>query len=312
MQQEKYIMAKLYIIKGPLEGKIFDLEDETVFIGRSSRNDIQIKDAAISRKQIKIFKIGKKFLVEDLKSTNGTMINGELIEPGEGFEIDEGDSISIGNSVIRLGDIFSHSAVEKKDLLPTSSNGNHINKGKLEKDRRSRSPKDLALIYKASELLRQSLKINDIFEKILEYLFETLPRIDRAAILLYDYEKGEITQVNGKSRHNQVTKAAYYSQPVVDKVFKDGKAIRMSDTEYEPLSTLLENMGTAKIRSVLCVPIISNSKISGVIYVDSFRVPYGFRKEDLLLFNTLSGSLAIAIENAQLVDKLKGLQTNVD
>jgi pSer/pThr/pTyr-binding forkhead associated (FHA) protein len=305
-------MAKLYIIKGPLEGKIFDLEDETVFIGRSSRNDIQIKDAAISRKQIKIFKIGKKFLVEDLKSTNGTMINGELIEPGEGFEVDEGDSISIGNSVIRLGDILLHSPVEKKDLLPTSSNGNHNKKGKLEKDRRSRSPKDLALIYKVSELLRQSLKINDIFEKILEYLFETLPRIDRAAILLYDYEKGEITQVNGKSRHNQVTKAAYYSQPVVDKVFKDGKAIRMSDTEYEPLSTLLENMGTAKIRSVLCVPIISNSKISGVIYVDSFRVPYGFRKEDLLLFNTLSGSLAIAIENAQLVDKLKGLQPNSD
>ena len=305
-------MAKLYIIKGPLEGKIFDLENETVFIGRSSRNDIQIKDAAISRKQIKIFKIGKKFLVEDLKSTNGTMINGELIEPGEGFEVDEGDSISIGNSVIRLGDIFSHSTVEKKDLLPISSNGNHNKKGKLEKDRRSRSPKDLALIYKASELLRQSLKINDIFEKILEYLFETLPRIDRAAILLYDYEKGEITQVNGKSRHNQVTKATYYSQSVVDKVFNDGKAIRMSDTEYEPLSTLLENMGTAKIRSVLCVPIISNSKISGVIYVDSFRVPYGFRKEDLLLFNTLSGSLAIAIENAQLVDKLKGLQPNLD
>ena len=305
-------MAKLHIIKGPLKGKTFDLEGETVFIGRSSRNDIQIKDSTISRKQIKIFKIGKKFLVEDLKSTNGTMINGELIEPGEGFEVDEGDSISIGNSVIRLGDIFSHSTVEKKDLLPTSSNGNHNKKGKLEKDRRSRSPKDLALIYKASELLRQSLKINDIFEKILEYLFETLPRIDRAAILLYDYEKGEITQVNGKSRHNQVTKAAYYSQPVVDKVFKDGKAIRMSDTEYEPLSTLLENMGTAKIRSVLCVPIISNSKISGVIYVDSFRVPYGFRKEDLLLFNTLSGSLAIAIENAELVDKLKGLQPNLD
>jgi pSer/pThr/pTyr-binding forkhead associated (FHA) protein len=305
-------MAKLYIIKGPLEGKIFDLEDETVFIGRSSRNDIQIKDAAISRKQIKIFKIGKKFLVEDLKSTNGTMINGEPIEPGEGFEVGEGDSISMGNTVIRLGEIFSHSTVEKKDLLPTSSNGNHNEKGKLEKDRRSRSSKDLALIYKASELLRQSLKINDIFEKILEYLFETLPRIDRAAILLYDYEKGGITQVNGKSRHNQVKKATYYSQPVVDKVFKDGKAIRMSDTEYEPLSTLLENMGTAKIRSVLCVPIISNSKISGAIYVDSFRVPYGFRKEDLLLFNTLSGSLAITIENAQLVDKLKGFQPNSD
>ena len=47
-------MAKLHIIKGPLKGKIFDLEGETVFIGRSSRNDIQIKDLTISRKQIKI------------------------------------------------------------------------------------------------------------------------------------------------------------------------------------------------------------------------------------------------------------------
>ncbi len=305
-------MAKLHIIKGPLKGKTFDLEGDTVFIGRSSRNDIQIKDATISRKQIKIFKIGKKFLVEDLKSTNGTMINGELIEPGEGFEVDEEDTISIGNTVIRLGEISSHSALDKKDLLPPSSNGNHNEKDNSEKDRRSRSPKDLALIYKASELIKQSLKINEIFEKILEYLFETLPRIDRAAILLYDHEKEKITQVNGRSRQDHVTKATYYSSPVVDKVCKDGKAIRMSDTAYEPPSTLLEDMGTAKIRSVLCVPIISNSKISGAIYVDSVRVPYGFRKEDLLLFNTLSGSLAVAIENAQLADKLKELQPDSD
>ena len=305
-------MAKLYVIEGPFKGKTFDLDGETVFIGRSSRNDIQIKDATISRKQIKIFRIGKKFLVEDLKSTNGTMINGELIEPGEGFEVDEGDTISIGNTVLRLGEISSYNVLDKKDLLPSSYKGNQNEKDSSEKDRRSRSPKNLALIYKVSELLRQSLNINEIFEKILEYLFETLPRIDRVAILLYDSEKMQITQVNGRSRQDQGAKAIYYSQPVVDKVFKDGKAVRMSDTAYEPPSTLLEDMGTAKIRSVLCVPIISNSKISGAIYVDSVRVPYGFRKEDLLLFNTLSGSLAIAIEKAQLADKLKELQADSD
>ena len=305
-------MAKLYVIEGPFKGKTFDLDGETVFIGRSSRNDIQIKDVTISRKQIKIFRIGKKFLVEDLKSTNGTMINGELIEPGEGFEVDEGDTISIGNTVVRLGEISSYNVLDKKDLLPPSYKGNQNEKDSSEKDRRSRSPKNLALIYKVSELLRQSLNINEIFEKILEYLFETLPRIDRVAILLYDNEKEQITEVNGRSRQDQGAKAIYYSQPVVDKVFKDGKAVRMSDTAYEPPSTLLEDMGTAKIRSVLCVPIISNSKISGAIYVDSVRVPYGFRKEDLLLFNTLSGSLAIAIEKAQLADKLKELQADSD
>ena len=131
--------------------------------------------------------------------------------------------------------------------------------------------------------------------------------------------------MNGRSRQDHVTKATYYSSPVVDKVCKDGKAIRMSDTAYEPASTLLEDMGTAKIRSVLCVPIISNSKISGVIYsrydvFDCYCWPRKTRTAhvlqpgicDLLLFNTLSGSLAVAIENAQLADKLKELQPNSD
>jgi len=34
--------------------------------------------------------------------------------------------------------------------------------------------------------------------------------------------------------------------------------------------------------------------------VDSLQGPYGFRRDDLLLLNSLSGSVAVAIENAQL------------
>jgi hypothetical protein len=45
---------------------------------------------------------------------------------------------------------------------------------------------------------------------------------------------------------------------------------------------------------------ISNSEMRGVIYVDSRRAPYGFRKEDLMLLNTLSGPVAVSIEKAIL------------
>ena len=42
-RQEGNSMTALQIIGGPLKGKVFNLEGETVFIGRSSKNDIQIR-----------------------------------------------------------------------------------------------------------------------------------------------------------------------------------------------------------------------------------------------------------------------------
>jgi hypothetical protein len=41
-------MAKLAIIDGPFKGETFDLNDDTLFLGRSSKNDIEIIDYNVS------------------------------------------------------------------------------------------------------------------------------------------------------------------------------------------------------------------------------------------------------------------------
>ena len=98
-------MPKIILTEGTLAGRSFVFDENTVFIGRSFKNDIQINDNAISRKHLKIFRIGKRFFIEDLKSTNGTLINGESIASGESYEVGQGDSIQIGGTVIQLGDL---------------------------------------------------------------------------------------------------------------------------------------------------------------------------------------------------------------
>ena len=50
---------------------------------------------------------------------------------------------------------------------------------------------------------------------------------------------------------------------------------------------------------------ISKSQTRGIIYVDSIKKPYGFRKEDLALLTALSSPAAIAIENALLYSNLE-------
>jgi pSer/pThr/pTyr-binding forkhead associated (FHA) protein len=293
-------MPKLRVIEGSYQGQSFDLTGNTVFVGRSSRNDIQIKDTAISRKQIKIFLIGGKYFVEDLKSTNGTLLNGGLITPGEGFEVGEGDTISIGNTVMQLHELPKTRVSASRHPLPEQSNFSERHVEKASQDRRSRTPRNLELVLKISELLKESLTIDQFLEKVIDYFFDALPRIDTAAVFLFDSQNKQVTKVIGRSRDKQEGERLSYGKTVVERVMNEGKAIRMSNTAYEPDPGLGGDEGAAMIKSVLCVPMMISAQICGAIYIDSHRVPHGFRRDDLLLLNSLSGSVAVAIENARL------------
>ena len=96
-------MTKLYIMNGAMAGQSFDLKADTTSIGRAADNDLQIKDAAISRKHLKIMRKEDAFFVEDLGSQNGTWVGGQLIRPKEAVEVEPGNSIIIGEVLANLG-----------------------------------------------------------------------------------------------------------------------------------------------------------------------------------------------------------------
>ncbi|MDY6882115.1 MAG: FHA domain-containing protein [Desulfatiglans sp.] len=300
-------MPKVIILEGPTRGQVFDLSGSSAFVGRSSRNDIKIEDNAMSRKHIKIFRIGKKYFLEDLKSTNGTRLNGKAIAPGEGFEISEEDVISIGNTVFRLSEIPVTYPKGNKDFVTseTAKNREHIDTGSRE--RRSGRPKHLDLIYRVSELLKDSLGIREFFDSVLEGLLNALPRIDKVAILLFDEQKKQIKDVFSKGRENSVEKTLGYCRGVVEWVFENRKAIRMSDTSREPRHDFSDSISALKIGSLMCVPMISNAEMFGAIYIDAVEKPYGFRKDDLQLLHGLSGPTAIAVEKDMLATRLRAV-----
>jgi hypothetical protein len=295
-------MPKLYISEGPMKDRIFDFNRKAIFIGRSSPNDIQINDIKISRKHLKIFKIGGSFFIKDLGSTNGTFLNGEMIPPGKSYEVTERDTLVLGNTVIQLGGIPPKKALGMNDLGHPSPDADLDGLRDSARERRSRSPKNLQLIYKASKLLEQSLEINQMLEMILDAMFETLPRIDSVSIILFENQKNKLKEVVTRSRQDEAKRAIQYSHTVLDRVAKNGKAIKLSNTTYEAQAESVASMDTLQIRSVLCVPMIIRKKTRGAIYVDSRQGPYdSSRKEDLLLLNSLSGFIAAAIEKSDLI-----------
>jgi hypothetical protein len=69
-------------------------------IGRSGEADVQIEDRYASSIHARVFPRGDRFLVEDMRSTNGTLLNGASLH-GEA-ELIDGDTIQIGDTVFRF------------------------------------------------------------------------------------------------------------------------------------------------------------------------------------------------------------------
>ena len=92
----------LEFIDGDRKGEKFQLKDGEITIGRKDFNAIILDDEKASSKHLKITTKGKKVVLVDLGSSNGTFLNGSRIEANENIELDQGDRIVVGTHVFEL------------------------------------------------------------------------------------------------------------------------------------------------------------------------------------------------------------------
>jgi hypothetical protein len=69
-------------------------------VGRSKDADVQIEDRYASSVHARVFSREGRFYVEDMNSTNGTLLNGATLQ-GEA-ELIDGDTVQIGDTVFRF------------------------------------------------------------------------------------------------------------------------------------------------------------------------------------------------------------------
>ena len=291
-------MIKLYVIDGTEEGQSFDIDRDALFVGRSSENEIQMKDKAVSRRHLKIQRRGQSFFITDLNSRNGTYVNGERITSGVEHEIVEGEAITVGMSVVCIGKgCLEHVMPFMESIYPSRMSPQGTEDAW--RDRPLTARRNMELFYKVSHVLTQSDSIHQTLKEILSYILDHLQRIDRGSLILVDNETGNYKEEVSILKGDRVGSLKAYSRSIVERVMRDKKAIKVSDTYSAAEDEISESMKIMRVRSVMCVPLISRARIQGVIYIDSVERPHGFRHEDLALLTALSSPTAIAIENAR-------------
>jgi len=96
-------MAYLEIIAGSDAGKTFALTN-IIVIGRGTESDICLSDARASRQHARIYQNKTRFVLEDLQSSNGTLLRNIKIFPGTIYDLAHGDQIRIGSTVLAFID----------------------------------------------------------------------------------------------------------------------------------------------------------------------------------------------------------------
>jgi len=95
------ILVKVVVEKGRDKGAVFRLHDGVNMLGRDIGSRIALVDPRISRQHCTIRKVGQTLYLADLSTRNGTIVNGESVSE---CEVGIGDSIVIGNTVLRIVD----------------------------------------------------------------------------------------------------------------------------------------------------------------------------------------------------------------
>ena len=91
-------MAKLILSFDGAMIKTVELNKERTTIGRRPENDIQVDNLAVSGQHAVVTTILNDSVVEDMHSTNGTMVNGKIVQK---HLLQHGDTIEIGKHMIK-------------------------------------------------------------------------------------------------------------------------------------------------------------------------------------------------------------------
>lgn len=121
---------KIVFRAGLQAGKEFPLAEDEITIGRELENNIALDDVQVSRNHMRIFRKEGDLFIEDLKSTNGTILNGKVLKKVQ--KLRTGDMVTLGeNNIFEVQILAVEMAANEKPAKAPKRKS--LNFGKSEK-----------------------------------------------------------------------------------------------------------------------------------------------------------------------------------
>jgi phosphoserine phosphatase RsbU/P len=281
------------------------MEKDAYTLGRSSGTDLcYADDSGLSRHHLAFERHGAGWAVRDLGSKNGTVVNGErlAVDP---YPLRQGDRVSAGHLILEFQSVAptskavvfvegSSEPITAATTVQASLEGlmgqekfdptkTHVMQG---------NPQLRALVRAARELTSHR-PLAEVFEVIMDLSMEAVAA-GRGVLMSLEGDSLEVRAMRGQGFN--------ISTAVRDRVLRDRASILVRDTSLEEAFRERKSIVAQQIRSLLAVPLQTNDRVIGLIYLDSPNMIRQFTKEDLNLLTVMANVAAIRIEHSRLAE----------
>jgi len=284
-------------------------------LGRHPANSIRIADREVSKEHASIERVGNSFLLRDLGSSNGTFVNGRRVRE---LRLREGDEISLGNSrlVFHGGDgsggaaagvtvvATAQSAPAFLAQLDQAASNEFRPVDQLTDNQAVRQ--DYEKLRIAHEFHRQvgvERDLKSLLDKILKVSFQLLGA-DNGVVFLKDQKSGDLVPQAVLHRKPSDDEVAI-SETVLNRVVETRQAVLTADAILDSRFSSSESIVAQGIRSAMAVPLLTKGEMKGVLFIDTRERTNAFSEKDLKILSGIASQAAIALENAELAQKIE-------
>ena len=158
---------------------------------------------------------------------------------------------------------------------------------------------ELAILTEVSRTIISSLDLEEVLTAAVEGVRRILP-VAAGVLVLMDEETGDMTfRKLVAGNHPLMGRPLPMDRSIIRHVVATGEPYLTNDVSLDPLfSPQIDGWGP-QTRAVLCVPLLVREQVIGALELaDKIGGPFTETDRDLL--QTLAGSVAVAVENAQL------------
>ncbi|HYU40625.1 MAG TPA: adenylate/guanylate cyclase domain-containing protein [Vicinamibacteria bacterium] len=296
-----------------------------VTIGRSPDCQIVLKDFGISRTHARLVADDEGVRIQDLKSKNGTQVNGVPVVEAP---LKDGDRILLGKFQLAFSKTLEGKVV-LDEAKPLSEEAGTIIRSvgelsKLLSDTGQREAVGLAekkvsadvldvekanrilkVLTKVAETLIAVRPVEEVLQQVMDIVFEHIPA-DRGFLMLSEDGSDKLTPMVVKHRNSNSADEGKISisKTIADRVTKDRVSILTSDAMVDPRFGAGDSIRFHGIRSAMCAPLWNQAHVIGIIHVDSPMLANCFTLNDLDLLTALANYAAVAVERARLNQKI--------
>jgi serine phosphatase RsbU (regulator of sigma subunit) len=255
-------------IAGPPLGPVLVPADRPSLVGRVAEADIRLPDetASVSRRHALITPRGGIWLIADLDSKHGTLLNGTKLKPHSPAALRDGDTLVVGPWVFRVLSGLGRASTVLSTIAEGPSAAQIQRHAPAELPRRAQE--QLERLIEAAAAATGAATEGGLAAIVVDAALAGTA-FPRAALLRRTGQEAQVEVMAHRSKIDQPASTIKVSRSLLAAASDSAKTGQVVSIASGPVANYAQSMIDLRIEAALCAPVSLNDAVVAFLYLDA-------------------------------------------